>query len=325
MILKNVTTIKAQLPTIDLLRQQLESDTQEPIGETEFRRDCFVPCATGDLVAGFPAETSGFALRLRCEEKDIPGDAIAAELSKRLNAMSESERQKLEDSDGGGVDAIREDIAADLCKRAFVKTKYVTAFYHPDSQLLFVNTTTKGDVNRFMGALIRLAGKVQTTTIHISGIKNGVTRRLVSEIERPNDSEDRPFGAFETGDVVKLKRSMGPGEPAEVVTYKGTWLRNNDELLQQLRVGYEVQEIGLEYPPARMSFRLTHNFHFKGIGFVEVDVDDDVTDFAHHWRLSAMREVEGMVGAVNELCELMEYEQPALDADSDDASDQGEA
>lgn len=62
MILKNAIVLKALLPEIGLLRQQLEAADWQGIGETEFRRDTFVPGHTGDLVADFP---TGYALRLR--------------------------------------------------------------------------------------------------------------------------------------------------------------------------------------------------------------------------------------------------------------------
>lgn len=43
MILKNAIVLKALLPEIGLLRQQLEAADWQGIGETEFRRDTFVP------------------------------------------------------------------------------------------------------------------------------------------------------------------------------------------------------------------------------------------------------------------------------------------
>lgn len=319
MILKNAIVLKALLPEIGLLRQQLEAADWQGIGETEFRRDTFVPGHTGDLVADFP---TGYALRLRCEEKIIPQGAIEDAV---LQREAEIQKERGEELGKSEYDALREDVSLDLCKKAFVKSKYVEAFYHTASELLIVNTTSPGEVQRFMGTLVKLAGKVQTVTIHISNVKNGVTARLQSVIEGEDWSDDdteslAPFGQLTTDDVVRLKRKMEAGEPDEMVTYKGTWLADNDELLHQLRSGFEVEEIGLSYPPAAMSFRLTHQFRFKGIDFEPQEPEDDGAeiDFAHEWRMAAMREVDGLVEVVNELCALMEYEQPVLEAEAPD-------
>ena len=179
-----------------------------------------------------------------------------------------------------------------------------------------------------MGTLVKLAGKIQTVTIHISGVKNGVTTRLRQLIAAEVGNEARPFGQLEADDMTRIRRQIAPGEPVEVITYKGTWLAENDEVLAQLADGFEVEEIGLTFPPAAMSFRLTHQFRFKGLDFAPQEPEDESggeiteVDPAHEWRMQAMREVEGMVGVVNELCELMEYEQPVLDDPEEDDAEQ---
>lgn len=317
-MLQNAIVLKALLPSIDLLREQLDSASHENIGETEFRRACFVPFNTGEKAADFP---SGYALRLRCEEKIIPKGIITSEGVKRIEELEQQRGEPLEQDD---VDKLCQDVSMEICKQAFVKTKFIEAFYHPDSELLFINSTSPGEVDLFMGSLIKLTGKIQTVTIHVSGVKNGVTARLRDAIMHHGDDEKTPFGQLLTDDHARVKRKLAPGEPVEVVTYKGTWLANNDELLSHLRDGFEVEEIGLSYPPAAMSFRLTHQFRFKGIDFEPQEPDDDggEGDDVHDWRMMAMREVEGMVAVVNELCALMEYEQPVLDDKGEEDAEQ---
>ena len=317
-MLKNAIVLKALLPEIGLLRQQLDAVEWGEIAETEFRRDSFIPGQGGEKVADFP---SGYSLCLRCEEKMIPRGAIHAAVLKRAEELTEELGEPLEEE---AMDQLFADVGMEICKQAFVKTRYVQSFYHVESEFLFINTTSAGDVDRFMGALVKLAGKVQTVTIHISGVKNGVTTRLEQLISANGDPDARPFGKLEADDMARLRRKLAPGEPVENVTYKGTWLADNDELLNQLRDGFEVEEIGLTYPPAAMSFRLTHQFRFKGIDFAPQEPEDESgeDDEAHNWRMMAMREVEGMVGVVTELCELMEYEQPVLEAVADDDTEQ---
>ena len=316
-IIKNAIVLKALLPDVALLRQQLEAAENSEIAETEFRRDAFVEAAAGDMVAEFP---SGVALCLRCQEKIIPAGAIQGAVAKRA---AEIEGERGEPLTTEEYDALYSDVAVEICKQAFVKTRYVQAFYHIESEFMFVNATSPGDVKRFMNTLEKLAGKVQTVTIHVSAVKNGVTTRLHQLISANGDPDARAFGLLETDDMARLRRKLAPDEPVEVVTYKGTWLADNDELLNQLRDGFEVEEIGLTYPPAGMSFRLTHQFRFKSIGFDALDMEDyDGDDGAHDWRMNAMREVEGLVAVVRELCELMDYEQPVLEAIADDEAEQ---
>lgn len=316
-LIKNAIVLKALLPDVALLRQQLEAAENGEISETEFRRDAFVEAAAGEMVAEFP---SGFALCLRRQEKIVPSGTISEAV---FNRATEIEQERGEPLTPEEHDALYADVAVEIYKKAFVKTRYVQAFYHVESEFLFINTTSTGDVDRFMGTLVKVAGKVQTVTIHISGVKNGVTARLQRLISAGSASEDLPFGRLEADDMARLRRKLAPGEPVEVVTYKGTWLASNDELLHQLSDGFEVEEIGLTFPPAAMSFRLTHQFRFKGIGFAAVELEDyDGDDGAHDWRMNAMREVEGMVAVVQELCELMDYEQPVLEAVADDEDEQ---
>ena len=316
-LIKNAIVLKALLPDVALLRQQLEAAERGEIAETEFRRDAFIEAAAGELVAEFP---SGFALCLRCQEKIIPSGAIQAAVAKRASEIEEERGEPLTPEER---DTLYADVAVEVCKQAFVKTRYVQAFYHIESEFLFVNATSPGDVNRLMNTLVKLAGKVQTVTIHISAVKNGVTTRLEQLISANGDPDARPFGRLDTDDMARLRRKLAPGEPVEVVTYKGTWLADNDELLNQLRDGFEVEEIGLTFSPAAMSFRLTHQFRFKSIDFAPLELEDyEGDDGAHDWRMNAMREVEGMVGVVRELCELMDFEQPVLEAIADDDAEQ---
>lgn len=317
-ILKNAIVLKARLPEIALLRQQLDAAERGEIAETEFRRDAFVPALAEEMVAEFP---SGFALCLRCEEKIIPKGTIAEAVFKRATEL-ETERGDLLDDEER--DQLNADVSMEICKKAFVKTKYIRAFYHVESEFLFIDSTSPGDVSRFMGTLVKLAGKIQTVTIHISGVKNGVTTRLRQLIAAELGDEVRPFGQLEADDMARIRRQLAPGEPIEVITYKGTWLAENDEVLAQLADGFEVEEIGMSYPPAAMTFRLTHQFRFKGIDFAPQEPDENggEVDGIHDWRMNVMREVEGMVGVVTELCDLMEYEQPVLDEAADDGAEQ---
>lgn len=211
-MIKNAIVLKALLPDVALLRQQLEASENGEIAETEFRRDAFVQAAAGEMVAAFP---SGFALCLRRQEKIVPSGTISEAV---FNRATEIEQERGEPLTQEEHDALYADVAVEIYKKAFVKTRYVQAFYHIESEFLFINTSSTGDVDRFMGTLVKVVGKVQTVTIHISGVKNGVTSRLQRLIAAGSASEDLPFGRLEADDMARLRRKLAPGEPVEVVT-----------------------------------------------------------------------------------------------------------
>lgn len=304
-IIKNAIVYKVTLPTAEQLSQHLEDEPgflHTPITDADFRSDGFVPnAATGDVVTHFEG---GYLLTLRSDEKIIPNGSVGELTAERI----EEYHEKHGECPAEEVEReIRAQAAADLCKRAFSHHYTTTALYHQASGLLFVNATSPGKADRLLGFLVRLAGSVESTTIHVSGIKHGLTTRLRELISQ--EGPETPFGSMQVDDQVKLKRQQLKGEPLEKITYSGTDLSTNHELLDQLRVGFEVEELGM-WHPAGIEFRLNHQFRLKGIDTQDVEPSDDVTDGAHLHRLQATQDALSLVAVVQELCDLLGYEAP---------------
>lgn len=333
--MKNAIVYKVQLPTAEQLRQhfdEAEGFKHTPITEAAMRSDGFVPhSVTGDLVADFSdgtilssitgepeRATGGYILTLRSDEKVIPNDAVKQVVDEEIAGYENAHGEAPEKEQ---VAIIKESVLQDLCSKALSRTHFTTALYHEESGLLFINTTTPGKADRMLGLLIELVGSVESKTIHISGIKHGLTRRLEILIEQ---SEEAPFGTMQVDDCVKLKRKMGSEEPTEKIAYTGSDLSFNEELLEQLRRHFEVEELGL-WHPAGASFRLNHQFRLKSIYLAPFDpADDGSDDPAYVYRMQALQDSFSMVAVVNDLCDLLGYEPPSEeDAEEPEAATEG--
>lgn len=317
--IKNAIVYKVELPTATQMRQHLDEEPgflHTPITDADFRSDGFVANGvTGDVVSdfgdgqvfnydtrAFEEATGGYTLMLQSDEKIIPNSTQDELVRQRLQDHEEKHGNPPGDEQAG---VIKEQAMNELCEQAFSRTHYTTALYHQESGLLFINTTSAGKATRMLDLIIRIAGSVKSTTIHVSGIKNGLTTRLENMIE---DTKDAPFGTMETDDLVKLKRKLTGDDPVEKITYSGTELASNHELLDQLKVGFQVEELGL-WHPTNMSFRLNHQFRLKGIETADIDPGEDA-DAAHAYRLQATNDAFALVAVVNELCDLLGYEPP---------------
>lgn len=325
-IIKNAIVYRVTLPTASQMRQHLEDEPgflHTPITDSDFRSDGFVVnSTTGDLVADFgdgqvfnfatwdsEEATGGYVLTLRSDEKIIPNSAVDELYAQRLAEHAEKHGAPAEKEQAA---VLKEQVSHELCGQAFSRTHFTTALYHQASGLLFVNTTTPGKAHRLLNLLVRMAGSVKSETIHINGIKKGLTTRLENLIE---GEVEAPFGGMQADDQVKLKRKLAQKDPMEKIAYTGTDIDSNNELLGQLHAGFEVEELGLWHPTG-VHFRLTHQFRFRGIETTDIEPDDDA-DGAHLYRLQATNDASCLVAVVHELCDLLGYEPPAEDEESE--------
>ncbi|SDF71949.1 recombination associated protein RdgC [Onishia taeanensis] len=300
-MISNAIVFKAELPSIESLRQHFAELAYRELSDTEYKRHCFVMNeVTGDLVTDFPG---GFAICLRTDEKVIPPKVLQAETDKEVTNIEEAQGTKVPRKTR---QAIKEEIFFALCEQALVSTSYTWAFYHQEHQLLIVNTGGKSKADALVNSLISAAGSVKTQTIHISDIKHGITSRLQKLIE---GEDDQAFGQLDVDDHALLVRRF---EEVEKVTYAGVDITGNQELLDQLRAGYRVEDLGMIFD--RTHFRLTSEFRLKCIKREPIDSDEDDDDHAHQWRMQAHEETQAIAGIVAELCQLLEYKEEEVAA-----------
>ena len=321
MHLKNSAIYRAALPDSVTLAESLEERLPyRPLTDTEIVRLSFVPNPrTGELVTAFE---NGYSMTLRVDEKVIPAKIRQARIDEEIDAFEKRSGRFPEPEEKAGI---REMVMGELCKNALVDHHTVNAYYHPESELLFVDTGSNKDADRVMRALVLACDTVKTQTIHINSLTKGLTAKLQDHIE--NGSFDyRPFGQLGIDDNVKMAHPTG-GEGTERVTYQSVDVGSNREVLDQLRRGFEVEHLGLVY--RSVYFRLTKDFKLKSISWdILIELDDDAAedDPAHAWRVNAMVGVSLLVEIVNELCALVDYELPALPGDEaeDSEKDGGE-
>lgn len=293
---------KAELPTAEALATHVNDCLFEPIGETFSFSLGFVPNkATGELVNAIPG---GLSFTVRHDEKILPKAAVNRAVDEAIKA-AEEERGALDDEERG---IIKENVLSELVRNALVKTTVVNAFYDAERKFLIV-PAAKRLAGLVVGLLVKAAGSVTTTTIHISDIKNGLTTRLKTHLEREESCEDpSPFGVFKLGDAVLLKEKSN----------KASFDLDNLDLAKQglieaLAGGMQVERIQLEH--GSLSFKLTKDFHLKGLDFFgdltpEEEQEREEADFAQLWRIEAGAQTIQVAAAAADLCELLSYKEP---------------
>ncbi|WIX32549.1 recombination-associated protein RdgC [Salinicola sp. JS01] len=325
MHLRNSATYRASLPDAKTLEESLtERLPYRDLHDSELTRLCFVPNArTGELVTSFD---NGYSITMRVDERVIPAKVRQARFEEEIEAFEKRSGRYPSPEEKAGI---RERILGELCKSALVDYHTVNAYYHPASELLFVDTASKKDADRVMRALVMACDTVKTQTIHVNSLTKGLTAKLIDHIEN-GTAEYRPFGQLGIDDTVKMAHATG-GEGTERVTYQSVDVGSNREVLKQLHRGFEVEDLGLVY--RSVYFRLTKDFKLKSITWdilIEPDEESAGEDEAHAWRVNAMVGISLLVEIVNELCALVDFELPALpeapSKDGDEATGQsGEA
>lgn len=315
---KNSAIYRASLPNAAMLEESLtERLPYRPLNESELMRLCFVPNPrTGELVTTFE---NGYSITMRVDEKVIPAKVRQAHIDEEIEAFEKRTGRYPDPEEKAGI---REQVFQELCKDALVDHHTVNAYYHPESELLFVDAASNKDADRVMRALVLACDTVKTQTIHINSLAKGLTTKLQDHIEK-GSFEYRPFGELGIDDTVKMAHATG-GEGTERVTYQSVDVGSNREILDQLHRGFEVEHLGLVY--RSVYFRLTKDFRLKSINWdIIIEPDDDEAaseDEAYAWRVNAAVGVSLLVEIVNELCALVDYELPSLAEDDSEAASQ---
>jgi recombination associated protein RdgC len=293
--LKNAIVYRATLPTVDFIEGHLAELPYADIGDTDFARYSFVANpVTGEIVTPI---VNGYAICLRIDEKMIPKHVIKAESLARIASIESRLGQRISKVE---KQQIADTVKVDLCKQAFVKTSLIYALYHAEEKLLMVNTTNKNYAGVLCAMLVKVVGSMETKTIHISNVKNGLTTRLKNYI----DGDNGAFEGFEVGDVMQLSRKS---ETKETIRYSAEHQSVVSEIEESLSSGFSVDCI--ELSSNGTSFTLTENFHFRRIDTKSSDASEG-DDKAFIWRQAAGTDLFLMTGVINKLCHLLSYKEP---------------
>lgn len=286
---------RATLPSIEAVEGHLMEMPYSEIGETEFARASFVPNpVTGELVTPL---TGGYAIVIRNDEKIIPAQVVAREVQERVATFELMRGEKIKQVERRQIAA---QVKVELCKKAFVKSSLILALYNSDENLLVINTTNKNIAALACGLLVKVVGSIETKTIHISDIKNGLTTRLKNHLDGNSDA----FDGFTVGDYIQLSRHA---EQKETIRYSAEHNSVAAEVVESLNSGFTVDQ--MELVGAGVHFLLTENFHFRRINTEDHNFTSE-DDRAYQWRHQTSGDLFQFSKAVNGLCELLSYKDP---------------
>lgn len=314
-IIKNAIVYKAELPRAELLADHLLELEFAPITELQAMRAGFVPNgATGELLNKI---NGGLSLSVRYDEKILPKASVKAAIAE---AVEDRECDLGRDLTKEELGAVAEEITAALIAKALVKTTHVNAFYDESEQFLIVATTNKKMADMVVGMLVKVCGSVKTSTIHINNIKGGLTTRLTSYLHGNQEA----FEGFALGDSCLLKDG----------TNRASFdLDNLDHASQGITeaIDGEMQVERIELSHGEVCFKLTKDFHFRGINFFGEMTEEELEriedfDSAEIWRMEASTQMIQLSAAIKMLCTLLGYKEPeeptAEETLPDDAEDE---
>jgi recombination associated protein RdgC len=314
-IISNAIVFKAELPRLDLLAQHLEQMPFKPVCETMVSSAGFVPNpVTGELVT--PIE-GGYSFTMRRDEKLLPKSAVRAAVNAEIQALLEETGEELTKEEAAAVSEAK---IAELIRNAMVQTKTVNAFYSTEKQYLFIPTTNKKLAQTMVGLVIQAVGSVKTETIHVADVKGGLTKRLKDHIAGAKTA----FDGFTLGNSCLLK------EKSDRVSFD---LCNLDTatngVRESLEAGMQVERLELGH--GDLSFKLTKDFHLRGIDFfgelteAEEQEREDF-DMPMLWRTEAAIQLLQLCAVLDGLCELLGYKEgDGLKIDAPSAPAQPEA
>lgn len=297
-IIKATRVYAAALPNAATIQDHLEELTFTELLSSQYSTTGFVPvpgAKDGNLVTKLDA---GYAFALRFDEKIVPAASVKAEVAKRAEQIAADEGFK---PDRQRLRELREIVFSDMVKVALHKTTIVPCFYDTTKGYLFVATVSQKLADMVMRDLVRAVGSVETRTIHIDNLKNGLTSRLKDQLF----AELEKFGSFE------LTGSYWLREGNEKVSIELT--SDNDEPLRKaLEAGLQVEALRLLSGP--VEFKLSSDFVFRGITFAEPEGEPQAFEsMAEAWLAEASLQLVLLTGVIADLCELLGYQPPKAD------------
>ena len=301
-LIKNALIYRASLPDAAALAEHLAEKPFVPVPESHYSSSGFiVHPITDELVTTF---AGGFAFRLRRDFKPVSKSAIKLALTEQVAARAAELGRDLAKEE---ADELLMAITTEALKNTLPERAELDAFYHIESRTLLLPTTNRDMANAMLAQLIEACGAVETSTIHVSDVKGGLTTRLRSYFA----NDDRAaFTGFSLGDSVVMKGKHGRASFD---------LDNLDNarrgVIEALECDMQAERLELCHADA-VTFKLTKDFQLRGIDF-HVKEDEEEPDFdtvAELWEHTAGVHVLMLAAVVQALCDLFGYQEKPLPA-----------
>lgn len=295
-LIKACRVYAAELPPVNELEPLLEGSQFSELTDQQGNGAGFVPLINGKYTLDFGC---GFAFKLRYDEKILPAGVIKSQVAKRVEEIEAEEGRAVGSKERA---QIKDEVIFQLLPVAFIKEQTITCFYWKKDKLLIVPTASSKLADIVTSRLIRAVGSIKTTTIHVDGIKQSLTSKLLDYLTTgKNDT------GFEFDSSVRLKADEG-----RVTTIRGADLDEAKEgIIEAISQGARVVEVGLS--TSTMFFKLSHDFVIRGVTFFGEDepdeFDDEVDAFSHHAALQTIM----LSDTILKLMDLFGYKSPEAD------------
>ncbi|ASV44000.1 recombination protein [Pseudoalteromonas phage KB12-38] len=240
--MKHISIYQTELPEMAHFQNLLlDSQRVSEEGEEKMLLLC-PPCGEHSMSSfGFDPEhpilktESGFCLQFKFETKKVTKTLVDQQVAKKI------ERLKLDNPEFNRLSKkqkseITEEVKAGLVKRAIAEESFVKAYYHAESGLLILNVSTEDKAGTILAFLRRMLGSLKTTTLHVDGVSNGLTKNIQYNIE--ND-KGLGFKGFSFGNILNLQNS-----DESKAHFNGDY--ELETLLDLINQGYEVVKVELE-------------------------------------------------------------------------------
>ncbi len=296
-LIKNALIYRASLPDAAALAEHLAEKPFVPVPESHYSSSGFiVHPITDELVTTF---AGGFAFRLRRDFKPVSKSAIKLALTEQVAARAAELGRDLAKEE---ADELLMAITTEALKNTLPERAELDAFYHIESRTLLLPTTNRDMANAMLAQLIEACGAVETSTIHVSDVKGGLTTRLRKYFEQ-DDKE--AFAGFSIGDSVLMKGKQGRASFD---------LDNLDHarlgVIEALNGEMQAERLELCHADA-VNFKLTKEFQLRGISYLgdEREEEPEFDTAADLWRHTAGVQTLLLVATVNALCDLFGYQE----------------
>lgn len=312
-LIKNAIVYRATLPTAEALAEHLAEKPFTPVLESHYSSSGFIAHpTTEELVTTF---AGGFAFRLRRDFKPVSKSAIKLALAEQVAARAAELGRDLTKEE---ADELLVGITTEVLKNTLPERAELDAFYHIESRTLLLPTTNRDMANAMLAQLIEACGAVETSTIHVSDVKGGLTTRLRNYFEQ-DDKE--AFAGFSIGDSVLMKGKQGRASFD---------LDNLDHarlgVIEALNGEMQAERLELCHADA-VNFKLTKEFQLRGISYLgdEREEEPEFDTAADLWRHTAGVQTLLLVATVNALCDLFGYQEKDAAAEGQEATATDEA
>lgn len=243
--MKNIHVYSAALPAMAEMIKAVES-------ENRFFKDCEPNqfSSFGFSENGITNMANGYEMKFMFEEKILPKPVINRECQKRIEAEEEMIGMPLERKER---DTIKERVVQEMLERALTKVTAFSAYYHANSERVFVDVSSEDLAGRAMGEMCHALKSLKTSTLHVSNVSNSLTQNIRECIDT---EQDLSFSGFYYADKLHMKNS-----DKESVKFDCDYtLEHVAELIDS---GYSVKRVRLAREG--VSFDLTDDFKIKTI------------------------------------------------------------